>query len=122
MFRDQALEKNQPLSRISILQAMTILVSYLNAVPLHVTINHLSKAGISDSSQQIASIDEDDPFKELIKELDELREAQPNEVPKKVLAKYFSAVDDHAIVTASAATNTKILSLVLDDNNDSDVK
>ena len=68
---------------------MTILVSHLNAVPLHVTINHLWKAGISDSSQQIASIDEDDPFKELIKELDELREAHPNEVPKRYWLNIF---------------------------------
>ena len=70
--------------------------------------NCFSKAGINDSSQQVALTDEDNPFKELIKELEELRGVHPNAVPKKVLAKSFSSIDDHTILTASAATDTKV--------------
>ena len=98
----KALDKNQPISKIPILQAMTTLVSYLNAVL--VIVNCFPKAGTSDSSQQVALTDEDDPFKELIKEIDELQEG-----PKSVLAKSFT----------SAASDTKILSQILGDNDDS---
>ena len=39
---------------------------------------------------------------------------------ENVSAESFSAVDDHVIVTASAATDSEILSQILDDNDDSD--
>ena len=68
-----------------------------------------SKAGISDSSQQVASTDEDDPFEGLIEELEKLRETHPDAVPENVTAESFSAVDDHAIVAASVPTDSEIL-------------
>ena len=85
---------------------MTTLVSPWNTVPPHVIVNCFSKAGISDSIQQVALTDEDDPFKELN--------------PENVSTECFSAVNDHLIVTTLAATNSEILSQILSDNDDSD--
>ena len=96
------------------------LESSWNAVPPHVIINCFSDAGISDSSQQVALNDEDDPFKEWIKKFDKLREAHTNSAPENVSAENFFAVDDHVIVTASSATNSKILSQNLGNNVNSD--
>ena len=116
----KVLDKNQPLPKISIQQAVTTLVSSWNAVPPQVIVNCSSKAGISDSNQQVALNDEDNPFKELIEEFEELREAYPGAVPENLSAGGFSAVDDHMIVTASAATDSEVLSQILGDNDDSD--
>ena len=99
----KALGKNQPYPEISILQPLTTLVSSWNAVPLDVIVNWFFKARISDSSQQVFLTDEDDPIKELIEELDELREANREAVLENVSTESFSTVNDHAIVTASAA-------------------
>ena len=115
----KALDKNQPLPNFSIQQTVTTLVSSWNAVSPQVIVNCFSKAGISDSSQQVALADEDNPFKESIEEFDELREAHPDAVPENLSAGGFSIVDDHMIVTASAATDSEALSQILDDNDDS---
>ena len=101
---------------------MMTLVSSWNAVPLHVIFNCFSKAGISDPSQQAALSDEDDPFKELTEELDELREAHPDAEPENFLAESFSAVDGHMVVAALAASDSKILPQILRDKDDSDEK
>ena len=82
--------------------------------------NCFSKAGVSNSSQQVALTDKDDPLKVLIEELDELQEAHPDAVPENVSAESFSAADDHVIVTASAATDSEILPQILGNNDDSD--
>ena len=54
----EALDKNQPLPKISILQAITTLASSWSAMPPHVIFKCFSEARISDSSQQAASTDE----------------------------------------------------------------
>ena len=98
----KALDKNQLRSKISILQAMTTPVSSWNAVSPDVIVNCFSKAEVSDSSQQVALTDEDDPFEGLIEELEKLQEAHPDAVPENVSAESFSAVDDHVIVSFSS--------------------
>lgn len=113
----KALGKNQPLPKISTLQAITTLVSSWSAVPPHVIIKCFSKAGISDSSQQVALTDEDNPFKELIRWA--MRNTPWRSTKKRIGCKFFS-VDDHVIVPVSVATDTEILSQILVNNNDSD--
>ena len=113
----KALDKNQPLPKISILQAITTLVSSWSAVPPHVIIKCFSKAGISDSSQQVALTEEDNPFKELIRWA--MRNTPWRSTRKRIGCNFF-AVDDHVIVPVSVATDTEILSQILDNNNDSD--
>ena len=101
---------------------MTTLVSSWDAVPPHVLVNCFFKAGISNSNQQVALTNEDNPFKELIEKLDKLREAHPNAVSGNVSAESFSIVNDYVIVTASAATDSKMLLQILGDNDDRDNK
>lgn len=116
----KAQDKNQPLPRVQIVQPMPTLVSSWNALLPHVIVSCFSQAGIGDSSQQVILADKDGPFKELIEEPDELREAKPNVVPENVSAELFSTVDDHVIGTASAASDFEILSQIWGDNDDND--
>ena len=57
----------------------------------------------------------------LLKSLMSYEKYAPTQCQKMYRLK-FSAVDDHVIVTVSAATNSEILSQILDDNDDSDDK
>ena len=56
----------------------------------------------------------------MIKELDALQEVHTDAVRENVSAESFSAIDDHVIVATSAATDSEILSQILDNNDDSD--
>lgn len=55
----------------------------------------------------------------LLKSLMSYEKYAPTQCQKMYRLK-FSAVDDHVIVTVSAATDSEILSQILDDNDDSD--
>ena len=96
-----------------------VVVYYSYCVFVH-DVNCFSKAGISDSNQQVALTDEDDPFEGLIEELEKLREAHPDAVPENASDESFSAADDHVIVKASVPTDSEILTQNLGDNDDSD--
>ena len=61
----KAVESNKPLPKISILQAMKHLVSSWNAVSKETIVNCFKKSDISQSNQQAAVNDDDDPFKSL---------------------------------------------------------
>ena len=61
----KAVESNKPLPKISILQAMKHLVSSWNAVSKETVVNCFKKSDISQSNQQAAVNDDDDPFKSL---------------------------------------------------------
>ena len=70
----KAVERNKPLPKISILQAMKYLVSSWNAVSKETIVNYFKKSDISQSNQQAAVNHDDDPFKSLQKDLEKLHE------------------------------------------------
>ena len=77
----KAVESNKPLSKISTLQVMKHLVSSWNAVSKETIVNCFKKSNISQSNQQAAVNDDDDPFKSLQEDLEKLHELdtiQPN--------------------------------------------
>ena len=61
----RALDKAKTLPRISILQAMKILVSSWEAVSAQTIVNCFRKAGITSEAQNAAIADADDPFSNL---------------------------------------------------------
>ena len=68
----KAVESNKPLPKISILQAMKHLLSSRNAVSKETTVNYFKEFNISQSNQQAAVNDDDDPFKSLQEDLEKL--------------------------------------------------
>ena len=79
----KAVESNKPLPKISILQALKHLASSWNAVSEETTVNCFKKSDITQSNQQAAVNDDDDPFKSLQEDLQKLHELgndviQPN--------------------------------------------
>ena len=71
--------------QITILQAMKHLVSSWNAVSKEAIVNCFNKFNISQSNQQAAVNDDDDPFKSLQEDLKKLHELdndaiQPNQL------------------------------------------
>ena len=61
----RALDKTKTLPKISILQAMKILVSSWEAVSAQTIVNCFRKAGITSKAQNAAITDADDPFSDL---------------------------------------------------------
>ena len=79
----KAVESNKLLPKISILQALKHLASSWNAVSEETTVNCFKKSDITQSNQQAAVNDDDDPFKSLQEDLQKLHELgndviQPN--------------------------------------------
>ena len=72
-------------------------------------VNCFKKAKISEKDPTIAINDEDDPFKEINKNLIELREKEPSLVPENMTAEDFATADDAVITTSSTLTDGEIL-------------
>ena len=61
----KALDKNMSLPKITILESMKLLSSLWSKLSAQTITNCFRKAGISDSSQQLAQCEADDPFNDL---------------------------------------------------------
>ena len=86
-----------------------MLVSAWNEVSQTTIVNCFKKAKISEKDQTIAVNDEDDPFKEINKNLKELREKEPSLVPENMTGEDFPTVDDAVITTSTTLTDQEIL-------------
>ena len=104
---------------------MNDLVSSWNAVSKETVVNCFKKAGISDSNQQMAESDDDDPFKSLTEELDRLREVDPSAVQEELSAESFIGLDCDVVTTCSPATDAEIVAQILEpdfENDDDEVE
>ena len=81
-----AIEKNRPIPNISILVVMDMLVAAWDKVTPGTINNCFRAAGISHQSQESALSDDDDPFKTLVEEINNLKERLPELVPENVTA------------------------------------
>ena len=70
----RCLDSNKALTKVSLLTALQLLASTWNEVSQATLVNCFKKGKISDKDQTIAINDEDDPFKEINEDLQELRE------------------------------------------------
>ena len=68
----RSIDSNKPLPKVSLLTALQLLVSAWNEASQTTIVNCFNKAKISEKDQTIAIKDEDDPFKEINKNLNEL--------------------------------------------------
>ena len=95
-----------------------MLVSAWNEVSQTTIVNCLKKAKISEKDPTIAINDEDDPFKEINKNLIELREKESSLVPENMTAEGFATADDAVITTSSTLTDEEILQEATQTEND----
>ena len=86
-----------------------MLASAWNEVSQATIVNCFKKAKISDKDQAIAINDEDDPFKEINEDLQELREKDSSLVPESMTAEDLASADDAVITRESTLTDEEIL-------------
>ena len=123
----RALDKTKTLPKMSILQAMKILVSSWEAVSAQTIVNCFRKTDITLEAQNAAITDADDPFSNLKESLQQLHDIDPDMVPEGVTPESLNHVNE-VITTAPMITDDDILRSVTtnqqeqsdedDDNNE----
>ncbi|XP_065667946.1 tigger transposable element-derived protein 4-like [Hydra vulgaris] len=116
----KAVDNNEPMPKISILQAMKDLVSSWNAVSKKTVINCFKKAGISKTNKSIEEADDDHSFNFLTEELNRLRELDPRAVQEDLSAESYIGLDCDVVTTGSLATDAEIIAQILDPNFEND--
>ncbi|XP_065645821.1 tigger transposable element-derived protein 4-like [Hydra vulgaris] len=116
----KAVDNNEPMPKISILQAMKDLISSWNAVSKETVINCFKKAGISKTNKSIEEADDDHSFKFLTEELNRLRELDPRAVQEDLSAESYIGLDCDVVTTGSLATDAEIIAQILDPNFEND--
>ena len=86
-----------------------MLASAWNEVSQATIVNCFKKAKIPDKDQTIANNDEDDPFKGINEDLQELREKDSSLVPESMTAEDLASADDAVITRESTLTDEEIL-------------
>ena len=114
----RSLNSNKPLPMVSLLIAMQLLVSAWDEVSQTTLVNCFKKGQLSEKDQTVAISDEDDPFKEIYGNLEELQEKEPSLVPENMTAEDFATVDDAVITTSSTLTDEEILQEATQTEND----
>ena len=88
---------------------MKILVDSWEVVSKETSINCFRKAGITPAVQQAAISDSDDPFKDLQKNLNDLRKADSSMVLDDVKVTALVSLDDDVIATAPEISEVDII-------------
>ena len=100
----RALNKMKMLQKISILQAMKILVSSWEAVSVQTIVltqlPYFRKVGVTPEAQNAAITDADDPFSNLKESLQQLHDIEPDMVPESVSPESLTDVDNEVITTS----------------------
>ena len=91
------------------LTALQLLALTWNKVSQTTIVNCFKKAKILDKDQTLAINDEDDPFKEINDDLQELREKDSSLVPESMTAEDLASADDAVITWESTLTDEEIL-------------
>ena len=111
------MESNKPLPKISILQAMKHLVSSWNVVSKETIVNYFKKSNKSQSNQQAAVNDDDDPFKSLQEDLEKLHELDNDAIQPNLSAKSFADLDSE-VVTSASFSDYDIIPKVIEGENE----
>ena len=126
----RTLNKMKMLQKISILQAMKILVSSWEAVSAQTIVNCFRMSGITPEAHNAAITDADDRFSDLKESLQQLHDIDPDMVPEGVTPESLNHVNE-VITTAPMITDDDILRSVTtnqqeqsdeDDDNDEEVE
>ena len=83
-------------------------------------INCFKKAGISDSSKQLAVTDVDDHFKALTEDLSHLQEIYQNAAQQELSAESFIDLDNN-VTTVPISSDEDIVAEILDPEEDNEI-
>ena len=114
----KTVESKKPLPKISILQAMKHLVSSWNAVSKETIVNYFKKSNISQSNEQAAVNDDDDPFKSLLEDLEKLHELYNDAIQPNLSAESFADLDSEVVTSASFSNDDDIITEVIEGENE----
>ena len=106
------------------LTTLQLLASAWNEVSQTTIVNCFKKAKISEKDQTIAINDEDDPFKEINEDLQELLEKDSSLVPESMTAEDLASADNAVITKESTLTDEEILeeTTKIDDDEVEDIE
>ena len=86
------IDKEKEITKISILNAMKYLVQSWESVSSQTIVNCFSKAGFT--AENVDSDLEDDPFRDLVSTIDELRLVDASQVPEDVTPQDLLSMDE----------------------------
>ena len=104
-----SLDSNKPLPKASLLTALQLFASAWNEVSQATIVNCFKKAKISDKEQTIAINNENDPFKQINEDLQELREKDSSLMPESMTEEDLASADDAVRTRESTLTDEEIL-------------
>ena len=110
----QSVEKKKTLPKILLLQGMQMLVSAWDALSTQTIVNCFRKSGISTESQETVIVEDDDPFRELQDEIDDLRSVQPNLVEEDFDTTTFADFDAEVIAVQPPPSDAEIVAELLE--------
>ena len=110
----QSVEKKKTLPKILLLQGMQMLVSPWDALSTQTIVNCFRKSGISTESQETAIVKDDNPFRELQDEIDDLRSVQPNLIEEDFDVTTFADVDAKVIAVQPPPSDTENVAELLE--------
>ncbi|XP_057312199.1 tigger transposable element-derived protein 4-like [Hydractinia symbiolongicarpus] len=116
----QNLEKGKDLPKVSILRALQILVSSWDKVKKETIVNCFKKSKISKKAQQNATDDIDDPFKQLEKDLTQLRAIDDTIIPADLSARDVVDIDQDLTTIENPVTDEEILESVRPSTDEND--
>ncbi|XP_057310302.1 tigger transposable element-derived protein 6-like [Hydractinia symbiolongicarpus] len=116
----QNLEKGKDLPKVSILRALQILVSSWDKVKKETIVNCFKKSKIFKKAQQNATDDIDDPFKQLEKDLTQLRAIDDTIIPADLSARDVVDIDQDLTTIENPVTDEEILESVRPSTDEND--
>ena len=96
---------------------MKHLVSSWNVVSKETIVNYFKKSNKSQSNQQAAVNDDDDPFKSLQENLEKLHELDNDAIQPNLSAKSFADLDSE-VVTSASFSDYDIIPKVIEGENE----
>ena len=103
------IDKEKEITKISILDAMKYLAQSWESVSSQTIVNCFSKAGFT--AENVDSDLEDDPFRDLVSTIDELRLVDASQVPEDVTPQDLLSMDEQVIASQPYMTDQEILIL-----------
>ena len=97
---------------------MKHLLSSRNAVSKETTVNYFKEFNISQSNQQAAVNDDDDPFKSLQEDLEKLHELDNDAIQPNLSAESFANLDSEVVTSASFSNDDDIIAKFIEGENE----
>ena len=97
---------------------MKHLVSPWNSVSKETIVNCFKKSSISQSKQQAAVKDDDDPLKSLQEDLEKLHQLDNGVIPPNLSAESFADLDSEVVTSASFSNDDDINAEVIELENE----